>query len=473
MPAAAVSSGPWLATTLDWLHQVAAAAWAGGLFAFALLVPRLLRRLKPAARTAILAEIVPRFSRLAIVSVVVLGLTGLFQSWLQVTTVPALGTLYGVSLLVKLALIAPMLALGAANLFLSRPRLPRAAAARGRPLSAGIPRLLARFRWAVAAEAMLAVGVVLATAVLTASEPARETYARQPRPIELAGAIEDVGAQVRVAPGRPGVNTFEVRLEDGSGQPPPDLQRVSLRFTYLDQDLGSGNLVLERREDGSYGAASGNLSADGNWQIETVVRRRGREDARVGFRVNVASPEVAAQAPSLEVPLPAAVWSRQLVAGGLMALGLGLAFWISRNRNVRRRERFGLYAACFAVAMLGGVLYSRADAAPPAPTDLAALRSPFAPDAASLAQGRAIYEQNCVSCHGPTGRGDGPLARNLRPRPADFRVHMAAGHTDGELFNWVTNGVPETAMPAYGGQLSEADRWHVINYIRGFAPQEE
>ena len=185
----------------------------------------------------------------------------------------------------------------------------------------------------------------------------------------------------------------------------------------------------------------------------------------------VASPETAGQAPSLDFAVPTAVSPSRVAAFGLIGLGLALAFWISRNRNVRRRERFGLYAASFAVAMLGGVLYSRVSAA--LPTDVTSQRSPFAPDAASLAQGRAVYEQNCVSCHGPTGRGDGPLARNLRPRPADFRVHMAAGHTDGELFNWLTNGVPETAMPAYGGQLSEAERWHVINYIRGFAPQEE
>ena len=47
---------------------------------------------------------------------------------------------------------------------------------------------------------------------------------------------------------------------------------------------------------------------------------------------------------------------------------------------------------------------------------------------------------------------------------------MAAGHTDGELFNWVSNGVEGTAMPAYADRLSEEDRWHVINFIKTFAP---
>nr|MBA2450608.1 cytochrome c [Chloroflexota bacterium] len=228
------------------------------------------------------------------------------------------------------------------------------------------------------------------------------------------------------------------------------------------------------REDGGYGAVGSNLSTDGDWQIEAVVRRRGREDARTGFRAELASAETAGQPPTLDALVPAIGLSPQRVTAiGLMALGLALFFWISRSRRVDRRERLMIYSTSIAVAVIGVVLYSRAIAAPVAPPDIRSLRSPFPPDAASLAQGKGIYDQLCVACHGPSGRGDGPLGRTLRPRPADFRVHLAAGHTDGELFNWVTNGVPETAMPAYGEQLSETDRWHVINYIRGFIPQDQ
>jgi mono/diheme cytochrome c family protein len=77
-----------------------------------------------------------------------------------------------------------------------------------------------------------------------------------------------------------------------------------------------------------------------------------------------------------------------------------------------------------------------------------------------------VYEANCVVCHGETGRGDGPAAAGLRPQPADFRVHLAAGHTDGQLFDWITNGVAGTSMPAFRDQLTEEERWHVLNFIR-------
>jgi mono/diheme cytochrome c family protein len=97
--------------------------------------------------------------------------------------------------------------------------------------------------------------------------------------------------------------------------------------------------------------------------------------------------------------------------------------------------------------------------------------NPIPPTAASIDRGQDIYAQNCASCHGITGRGDGPAGLSLVPRPADFRIHLAAGHTDAQLFDWITNGFPGSAMPAWKDTLSEEDRWNVLNYIKSaFGP---
>jgi copper transport protein len=90
--------------------------------------------------------------------------------------------------------------------------------------------------------------------------------------------------------------------------------------------------------------------------------------------------------------------------------------------------------------------------------------------AAPLARGREIYEQNCMQCHGAGGRGDGPLAAGLRPPPLDLTVHVPL-HSDQELENWIKNGVPRTAMPAFGGQFSDEEIQAVINYLRELARQ--
>jgi mono/diheme cytochrome c family protein len=93
------------------------------------------------------------------------------------------------------------------------------------------------------------------------------------------------------------------------------------------------------------------------------------------------------------------------------------------------------------------------------------MRSPLAPSAASVAAGRAIYLERCLPCHGPRGRGDGPAGVTLDPRPADLLLHVPQ-HTDGELFYFVSRGIPGSAMPAWRAALSETERWQVVQYLR-------
>ena len=107
----------------DYLHLLAAAFWAGGLVHFALGAPLAMGELTPDDRRAFLSALTPRFSALAILSVGVLAITGLYSGWAQVTTFAATNTPYGLTLVSKLALLTPLLALGALNLLWVRPRL--------------------------------------------------------------------------------------------------------------------------------------------------------------------------------------------------------------------------------------------------------------------------------------------------------------------------------------------------------------
>ncbi|MDR5684043.1 MAG: cytochrome c [Armatimonadota bacterium] len=157
-----------------------------------------------------------------------------------------------------------------------------------------------------------------------------------------------------------------------------------------------------------------------------------------------------------------------VVVGILVALaGAGLAVHAAAtraHRTVRGRSAIAAGIVTFGL----GVLVVRGSLAPP--VDPFALRNPFPATFESVAIGERVYRQNCEVCHGPEGAGDGPLAATLRPRPVDFRVHMAMGHPDGQLFLWISNGIPGTAMPAWRGRLTEEERWHVINFIRSLAP---
>jgi putative copper export protein len=195
----------------DSLHMLAAAHWGGGLLHFALGLSQGLWTASPVVRREVLAALVPRFSLLASLCVSTVLITGGYNVWAQVTMLPALRTPYGVTLLVKLALVLPLLGLGALNLLWVRPRLARQDTA-GHWL-----------RRAVTAEALLLTLILGAVGVLTSLEPARQVASQQgrapERPLTFQDTVEGVHITLAITPGRVGSNRIVVALTDRRGTP--------------------------------------------------------------------------------------------------------------------------------------------------------------------------------------------------------------------------------------------------------------
>ena len=89
--------------------------------------------------------------------------------------------------------------------------------------------------------------------------------------------------------------------------------------------------------------------------------------------------------------------------------------------------------------------------------------------AASIASGAALYRENCVACHGVGGAGNGPAGLSLPRPPADLRAPHTAQHTAGDLYWWLTNGIPAAGMPGFGARLTEDQRWDLINFLRALS----
>ena len=93
--------------------------------------------------------------------------------------------------------------------------------------------------------------------------------------------------------------------------------------------------------------------------------------------------------------------------------------------------------------------------------------------------GKAIFDAKCVECHGISGKGDGPAAVLLTPRPRDFSTgkykirttESGTGPTDDDLIQSVRQGLYGTAMPAWDRILSDAEIADVVAYIKGLSPQ--
>jgi len=98
-------------------------------------------------------------------------------------------------------------------------------------------------------------------------------------------------------------------------------------------------------------------------------------------------------------------------------------------------------------------------------TGLDAPVNPLAGDPDSVARGEPLYKINCAHCHGAAGVGDGPFAAFFKVRPADLTTGVPLTESDGAIFATITNGVPGT-MPSLKENLSVADRWDVVNFVR-------
>lgn len=82
---------------------------------------------------------------------------------------------------------------------------------------------------------------------------------------------------------------------------------------------------------------------------------------------------------------------------------------------------------------------------------------------------QTLFQENCSSCHGILGKGDGALAQGLSPEPTNFTdKERAMNRSLLGLFDAISNGLDDTAMPAFT-QLKEQQRWSLAFYVGGLA----
>jgi len=85
--------------------------------------------------------------------------------------------------------------------------------------------------------------------------------------------------------------------------------------------------------------------------------------------------------------------------------------------------------------------------------------------------GKAKYDQLCVGCHGASGKGDGPAAAALNPKPGDFTdCKEMAKESDATLFRVTKEGSQSVGrspmMPGWKGSLKDPEIRDVVAYLR-------
>ena len=437
----------------DWVHLSAAAIWIGGLIYFVVLM-WIIRADTSVERTQFIARLIPRFSILAISSVVALGLTGLYSAFINVGTIERfLTTLYGQMLLGKSALLLPMLGLGAFNLLLVTGRMKRAAVDETQDGNI----VIKRFRTSISTEIVLGISVMLVVAILTTVPPANLTT--EGPALKAQDKADDLNIALEVSPGRIGINTFTAMIRQND-KPLTDALEVNLRFTPTTVDIPPNDVTLNNIGEGQYQVEGSYFSLPDSWQVQVSVRRQNAFDAfaNLNFSVGVQ-------------PQQNIGFSWDNVAGFLLIL-LAVAYLFVRKALIES-DRWSIIfgVLCTTILFIAGlIVIARPDA-----TLETAVVNPIAPNADSIATGEELYTRNCVPCHGLTGKGDGPVGLTLNPPPADLIIHTIPGvHPDGQLYLWISDGFAgASAMPAFRTILTDDERWHLVNYIRTFAQRDK
>jgi putative copper export protein/mono/diheme cytochrome c family protein/peroxiredoxin len=128
-----------------------------------------------------------------------------------------------------------------------------------------------------------------------------------------------------------------------------------------------------------------------------------------------------------------------------------------------RRQTLLLLGTLFALLAVGAAIVLQPSMVQAYPTSF--VRSPAPYTAESIAEGMAIYQAYCASCHGTPNFDRG----TRRTSAVDLLATESAWLSSGDLFWLITHGAADPRMPAFGTQLQAAQRWRVINFLRALA----
>ncbi|MGD9710718.1 MAG: copper resistance protein CopC [Thermomicrobiales bacterium] len=458
-----------LAVLVDMTHMTSAGIWIGGLLTIALIiVVRSGGERSGVSGTA--GPLVSNHSKTSLVAMAVIVATGVVSASFHIGGFRSFRTEdYGITLLIKIALLLVVLVAAAINLLVLLPRM-RAF------LKAGDLHAAARETRSVgvvsAFETAIVTLILLATAILTVVAPAD-----YPLSVDVAGrasvvdetlTASDLELNIRAdLRGNPG-DAFEIQVRDSEGTVPADMQRVIIETALLDgPEAGLGDRFDAEQvdgEQGTYAFAASRLGLEGSWELNVIVRRAGLEDVEAPIVVDTrgsapGQPRLVDDTWILpKMTLPA--WG--FLALAVITIGAGLA-GLRRLTGMEPVASGVLLAMCVLIASGFAISATRQTIPVTAGHDLA---NPVEFGDVSVRQGESLFTANCLLCHGADGRGRATEGMSHSENEADLTDRAARKQSDGDLFTSIAEGVAATDMLAFDEALTDEEIWSLVNYIR-------
>lgn len=242
---AATASPQWLTRPTVFLHGLGVAFWLGALLPLAAMAGN---------PQAALLPVLNRFSRIAVLVVGVLVLTGLTLSVVQLDSLDAInGTNYGLIMSIKLILVAVLLALAGLNRYLLTPAL------------AADPLKTKPLLRSILAECAVAIGILAVVAGWRFTPPPRALTAVE-TPLALHIHTENAMFQVLISPGRAGTDRFVLQLMTGDGSPLP-AKEATLVLSLPERGIEPLERAATRGADGYWSVQGVPIPYPGRWHI--------------------------------------------------------------------------------------------------------------------------------------------------------------------------------------------------------------
>ncbi len=265
---------PFLPVLSDWLHLIGMSFWFGGL-AHLIAGLRILKTTGAEFQARIASLAARRFSTMALPSVGVIGVTGIYSAFLRVGSISALlNTLYGHSLLFKQGFVAALLLIAATNLLILSPGLKRDSLQ-----NVLDSKYFQRFGKTVFAEVVLACLLLVNVSLMTYLPPAVTPF--PPTALNGTSKVDDLKIALFISPGLIGQNTFEVRLSPSRAA--QSVKAVTLTLVPVTSGVPPTDFELTEMGSGIWSTKGTHLSFPDRWLVEVATQRPDKFDTGVSF----------------------------------------------------------------------------------------------------------------------------------------------------------------------------------------------
>jgi copper transport protein len=283
--AAATIAWKSLAIGAELVHLLGVILWVGGLGYFATLF--WWSTFREASLGSELAWAIPAFSLLAVGSVGLLTISGLYLAQLYLDSLDQLlATSYGRVLLIKLAVVALMMVLGGYHQFIVHPRIVASLDQAGYSPD----RSSQQFRKTLRIEALLGLSALPLAALLGTTSPPSHPPPHIDKTLQQVRVVDDAQLSVEVWPLRPGSNAIRVTVTGRDGQTLADATAVVLQLQAAASEAAPLGFTLDRESPGVFVKKDMVLGIEGKWKGQVTVQRHGAYDLRDHFELTLMSP---------------------------------------------------------------------------------------------------------------------------------------------------------------------------------------